>query len=380
MRISLLVACLLLSHGLLAQDKFELTGKVDALKNGDRIYLVYQVEDKQITDSARVEKGRFIFKHQLAYPVYAALYLNKNPYINKLAPHETVDYARLYLEPAHIKVSASDSLKNIRISGSPINDKFHELQQMLKPNDEQFTALRLEFEALPEAQQKDKAVYNAFVEREKAILHQSFLIHLDFAKKNPDSYLSVISLAHIAAQPGITAAAREAYDRLSPRLKKAPLAQGILVSLEAQTNTQTGKVAVDFSQPSAKDGTTIRLSDFRGKYVLLDFWASWCGPCRQENPNVVKAYQQYKDKGFTVLGVSLDMPGQKGAWLKAIESDQLHWPQVSDLKGWENSAAKIYGIRSIPANFLIGPDGKILARDLREEHLQEELARIFRKE
>ena len=121
----------------------------------------------------------------------------------------------------------------------------------------------------------------------------------------------------------------------------------------------------------------VSLSSFKGKYVLVDFWASWCGPCRAENPNVVKAFHQYNDKGFTVLGVSLDRPNAKDKWLGTIRKDSLAWTQVSDLKYWDNAVAKLYGIRAIPQNFLINPQGKIIGRNLRGDALLQKLATLF---
>src|SRR5690606_23321862 len=125
-------------------------------------------------------------------------------------------------------------------------------------------------------------------------------------------------------------------------------------------------------------GKPVSLSDFRGQYVLLDFWASWCGPCRAENPNIVKAFNKYKDKNFTVLGVSLDAKEQNAAWLAAIKKDNLTWTQVSDLKGWENEVAKQYGIRAIPQNYLIDPSGKIIAKNVRGGALERTLQGILK--
>jgi peroxiredoxin len=135
-----------------------------------------------------------------------------------------------------------------------------------------------------------------------------------------------------------------------------------------------GGEAPDFSQPTP-EGPELSLSDLRGKVVLIDFWASWCGPCRRENPNVVKMYEKYKGDGFTVLGVSLDT--DRARWLKAIEDDGLTWPHISDLQGWKNSVAQLYGVRSIPHTVLVDQEGKIIARNLRGATLEARLGEIF---
>lgn len=140
--------------------------------------------------------------------------------------------------------------------------------------------------------------------------------------------------------------------------------------------TDIGSIAPEISLQNP-DGKIIKLSSLRGKYVLIDFWASWCRPCRAENPNVVKAYNKFKNKGFTVYGVSLDE--NKSSWTAAIAKDKLEqWPHVSDLKGWSSSAGKLYGVRSIPSNFLIDPQGKIIAKNLRGEKLEEKLEEVLK--
>ena len=141
------------------------------------------------------------------------------------------------------------------------------------------------------------------------------------------------------------------------------------------SNDGMGKIIPDFQQEDV-NGKMINIKSLRGKYVLIDFWASWCGPCRGENPNVLNAFNKYKNKNFTVLGISLDK--SKDAWQEAIKHDGLTWQHVSDLKGWSNAVAQQFGIQSIPQNFLIDPTGKIIGKNLRGEALEEKLASVLK--
>lgn len=373
-KILLLMICLM-PMALLAQNNFTVNGNVKNLKNGDKVFLFYQLDDQQKSDSAVVQNSNFSFAGNVPHGVQATICLNKNPLINRTAPGEKLDFLHFYIEPGKISLKAADSLKNIIISGSQLNDDAAVFRAQRQPTEDKFTALNKEFASTPDSLKTD-AFINKMRSRESQYMGELRVSGLEFAKTHPKSYISLLTLQQAAADTLISEDAAKVYGNLSPQLKNTPLGKTIPLLLASSANTRIGSQAIDFTQETP-EGKTIKLSDFKGKYVLVDFWASWCGPCREENPNVIAAYNKYKDKGFTVVGVSLDNPGKKDAWVKAIADDKLTWTQVSDLRGWNNVAALQYGVRSIPDNFLIDPAGKIIAKGLRAEGLNNKLAELL---
>jgi len=194
-------------------------------------------------------------------------------------------------------------------------------------------------------------------------------------KQKPASPVSAFVLFAVNPLFGSADDLETEYKMLAPVAQQSTYGKLITQILADARIGAVGTNAIDFVQQDTANNA-VRLSSFKGKYVLVDFWASWCGPCRRENPNVVNVYNKYKDKNFTILGVSLDQ--DKASWLKAINDDKLTWTHVSDLKYWQNEVAQLYHIESIPQNMLISPDGKIIARNLRGEELEQKLKELIK--
>ncbi|MBV8255981.1 MAG: TlpA family protein disulfide reductase [Chitinophaga sp.] len=195
--------------------------------------------------------------------------------------------------------------------------------------------------------------------------------------QNSPVILMALDFLHPTKDKALIASELDRLIKKYPYLEEAKRKKAdIALAEEIARKTGIGATAMNFKQNNV-GGKAVQLSDYRGKYVLLDFWASWCGPCRAENPNVLDNYEKYHSKGLEILGVSLD--NSKDAWVKAIKDDGLTWEHVSDLKGWKNQVAKEYNIRAVPSNFLIDKEGKIIGVNLRGDELTQKLQEIFGK-
>jgi peroxiredoxin len=353
-------------------DTFRITGHLKNLQTA-QVYLIYIKEDKQVIDSTTVTNGTYVLTGEVAEGNPATL-LDVSPFGHR---NQSADITQIFLTPETLSVTHIDSFSNAVITGSAVNTDFKRFLQDEKPYQQREMAMFPAYQAARQA--KDEQTAKSIEAQAKVIgkgMHDS--VYASFVHTHPQSLLSLYILQLYAKEDPDAPSLHTLFDRLSPAVKASTGGKAFAKNLVIAAKTGIGATAMDFTQNDTL-GKPVTLSSFRGRYVLLDFWASWCGPCRAENPNVVKAYTKYHPKGFDILSVSLDRPGDKDKWLKAIHTDGLGWAHVSDLQFWNNAVAKEYGIQSIPQNFLIDPQGKIIGKGLRGDELEKKLSEIFSK-
>lgn len=343
------------------EGKVQITGKIENAPEGLVVLTQYTDSRPKVLDTLEVDsEGAFSYDLEVTTPTFYELNLYGQRAVKLALFKENVDVTYNFSDPASLQIEGSEDSKEMlkleklmeeyQLTVNKLNEQYYEA---MSKNDTE-TIKRIQLDAMTlESQQAEKV--------------KAMIISMG------DSFASLAAIGLLNPKndfPFID----ELIAKLNTNYPGTSSIMQMKQQLDEMRALSVGQVAPDFELPDP-NGKMVKLSDLRGKYVLIDFWAAWCKPCRQENPNVVRLYNQYKDKGFEVFGVSLDRT--KEDWVKAIADDQLTWTHVSDLKYFNSAAAELYKIEAIPATYMIDPDGKIIARDLRGPSLENKLAELF---
>lgn len=360
------------------RDSYLIQGNAKGIYNGIRVYLkTLDQNNRQVdVDTAMVMNEKFSFEGKVQGPEMFYLYVNS-----------VTGNLPLIIENSEMTIDIDkDNLANSKVSGTKTNEALNAFSDKMKVYNEKRRSLSL---ALREAAQVNDNEKTTALNNELSNLNlEATNFPYEFINNNKDNYYSLILLESMLKNRNADFQKLiDTYQGLDASLKTSAKGNEILaqiesvkIILEAQKRTEIGAIAPDFSAPTP-EGKMLGLNDIKGKITLIDFWAAWCGPCRRENPNIVKVYEKYHDKGLEIIGVSLDgntrQADPKAAWVKAIEDDKLTWHQVSNLNYFNGPIAKMYNIQSIPSSFILDAEGKIIAKNLRGPALEAKIAELL---
>lgn len=349
-------------------NTFTLQGTAEGYEDGTTIY-VYEIGGDNrpvILDTINVQQGAFSSE----YAKSDAATVN---YLNIQGAQANVIY---FPENTDLKVTLyKDSLAASHVTGGEKNESYYEFSQTIKEfnNKKRDQANRFQ----QAKQQQDGLLAQQIQQENLALLNEEAQYKKNFVGENNDNLFSVMLLSEMVNRKEVTGAeAIKILDNLSPRIAQAKISRDIRTNINNLSKAEIGSVAPDFTAPTP-EGDMLSLKDALGKYTIIDFWASWCKPCRRENPNVVSVYNKYHEQGLNIISVSLDRSNQKDRWIKAIADDNMDWYHVSNLKFWSDPIARTYNVKAIPATFLLDEDGNIIAKDLRGQALQNKMASLF---